>query len=73
MAKEIHFIINDATRIFIKNPYNKDREEYPNWQFAKKSLIEECRDRKVKLKTNISDELLDELKKELNIIDLERE
>lgn len=73
MVKEIHFIQNDVTRVFIKNPHKRDRVEYPDWPSAKKALVEECRRRKIKVKTNISDELLDELKKALNIIDLMRE
>ena len=72
MAREVHIIKNQITGLFILNPFRKERREFSDWASAQKVLIEENIGRKLKLITNIENNLIEELEKELKIIEIER-
>jgi len=68
MPKEIYIVKNKFTGTFILDPH-RDRKEFPDWPSVKKVIVEGVKEkRKVELYTNLEAELIEELKKELRIV-----
>jgi len=73
MPKAVHFIKNKVTETFVIHPdYPNFRKEFTDWPSAKKAFIEELRDRKISLYTNLEKEKIEELMEILKIEEVNR-
>jgi len=69
LAKKIYFIKNIGSGVFILNPDFKDRNEFLDWNSAKKCLIEELmklNGRNTEVDSNIEPDLKKEIEEELS-------